>query len=288
MISVAHHHPLRAVYEGCSPSRIGSECASQSMLLKVGLVHEVYSVFITQFIPPLRIWIMTGSDGIDIALLQQFDVFYHSFLRHDMSCFGVHLVAVHAAQPYLLAVDEHHAVFYFHTSETYLGFSPLYGIAGRVDKGELQCVEIRMFGIPFIGILYGGLQPSVWGIASLRIALVENLSFFVEIEHRLSRLPQGSIGDSLSRSIIKHCRDAIACATLRIEHSKLRVNNEFGILVVFVEQSAHPEVSNAYLRCGIKFYATVYSGNAPHVLILKIAAVGVFHHLQGYQVLATL
>ena len=145
-----------------------------------------------------------------------------------------------------------------------------------------------MFGIPFIGILYSGLQPSVWSIASLRIALVENLSFFVEIEHRLSRLPQGSIGDCLSRSIIKHCRDAIACATLRIEHSKLRGDNEFGIFVVFVEQSAHPKVGNAYLRCGIKFYVTVYSGNAPHVLILKIAAVGVFHHLQGYQVLATL
>ena len=57
---------------------------------------------------------------------------------------------------------------------------------------------------------------------------------------------------------------------------------ECGVTVVVIEQCAHAEVAYAYLRCGVEVNAAVYSGEAPHVLVLKVTAVRILENFQRY------
>ena len=58
------------------------------------------------------------------------------------------------------------------------------------------------------------------------------------------------------------------------------------VAIVVVKQCAHAEVTNADGRRGVKIYAAVYSGEAPHVLVFKVTAVGILQNFQRYEVLA--
>ena len=130
-----------------------------------------------------------------------------------------------------------------------------------------------MLGVPFVWVLYSGLQPSVWSIATLRVALVENLSLLVKIQHRFGGMPQGSVGHRFPVGIVEHCRDAVALSLLVAADAEFRVDHEFRIPIIIINKRAHSKVGYAYLRRGKEGYATVYSGDAPHVLVFEIAAV---------------
>ena len=140
MISVSHYHPLRAVDECRCPCGVRGESAPKSVFLYVGFVHHIHAVFVAKLIPPFGVGIMAGAHGVDVALLHQSDVLHHAFLRHYVSRFRVHLMAVHSAQPHLLSVHEHHTVFYLHLAESHLRLGPLHRISGRVGEGEFQRV----------------------------------------------------------------------------------------------------------------------------------------------------
>ena len=63
--------------------------------------------------------------------------------------------------------------------------------------------------------------------------------------------------------------------------SQFGMDEEPAILITLVQEGAHTEVTDMDAGHGKKGDAAVDAGDAPHVLVLQITAIAVFHHLKG-------
>ncbi|CCY64304.1 putative uncharacterized protein [Prevotella sp. CAG:1124] len=286
MVTVADYHALRPVHEGGSPCRVARKLAAQTVFLDVCLVHYVYSVLVAQFIPARVVGIMACAHGVDVALLQQSYLLLHAFHGHHLARYGVHLVTVHSAEAGRHAVDEEAAVLYFKAAESDFCLHLLYLVALIVDQGQLQCVEVRRLCRPFQRVLNRSFEPSVGGVTTLRVACVHDFALVVEVQHGDGILFQNAVEHGFAVGVVQLCLYVITLAALSFDNRQFGMDYESCVAIVVVKQRAHAEVTNADWRRGVKIYAAVYSGEAPHVLVFKVTAVGILQNFQCYEVLA--
>ena len=98
------------------------------MRLAVGLVHEVHTDAVAQFVPPRTVGVVGQSHGIDIGLLHQSQILKHALFGHHASRIGVVLVAVDTTNLDGLSVDEQLSVSDVDIAEAYLLCHALNGL----------------------------------------------------------------------------------------------------------------------------------------------------------------
>ncbi len=108
MVLVALDHADLAVHRGVAEAGVADRIAriAETVRLKVGLVHHIEPVLVTQVIPARIVGIVTGAHGVDVVALHQQDVFHHTAVRHGITVVGIHLVAVDATDHDRLAVQQ--------------------------------------------------------------------------------------------------------------------------------------------------------------------------------------
>ena len=120
VVLVALSHTDGTVEEGIAP--VGRRCqrTSQTVRLAVGLVHDVHTNRVAQFIPARTVGVVSQSHGIDVGVLHQVQVLQHALLGHHTGAVGVVLVAVDTTYLDGVAVDKQLTVLDADVAEAYL------------------------------------------------------------------------------------------------------------------------------------------------------------------------
>ena len=202
MVAVAYHQALRPVHEGCRPRGVARQLAAQSVFLDVCLVHYVYAVLVAEFVPAWVVGVVACAHGVDVALLEQSYFLFHALVGHHLAHNWVHLVAVYSAEACGHAVDKEASVFDFEAAEAYFGLRTLDDVALVVDQGQLERVQVGRLGSPFQRILDPCAQPSVGGVATLRVALVHYFTLVVEVQHGHGVLLQGAVEHGIACCVV--------------------------------------------------------------------------------------
>ena len=129
--------------------------------LKIGLGHQINTIFITQVIPAWVIGIVAGTDRIDIHLFHDSDILNHTLQRNHISAVGVHLMTVGTLYKDRLTIDQQLAVTYLHLTESHLLRNDLNHLSVRFLKCYEQGVKIRGLCCPFVRISY--LERELYG-----------------------------------------------------------------------------------------------------------------------------
>ncbi|CCZ92732.1 uncharacterized protein BN751_01858 [Coprococcus eutactus CAG:665] len=101
------------------PIVIRIEQFTWTMCLYVGLVYHIESVFVAELIEIRHIWIVTGSDGIDIVLLHERHIPDDLFSADGKSCHRVGVVPVHSVKLDRHTIDIHNLILYGYLPDSY-------------------------------------------------------------------------------------------------------------------------------------------------------------------------
>ena len=82
------------------------------MRFDICFIHNIQSIFITQFIELAVLRIVAEAHAVDIVLFHQGEVLAHQLFGNIMSCFGIMFVYVYTFQLDGLAVDEQANVWF--------------------------------------------------------------------------------------------------------------------------------------------------------------------------------
>ena len=74
--------------------------------------------------------------------------------------------------------------------------------------------------------------------------------------------------------------NVVALAALAFADGEFGMNDELGITIVFIENSAYAEVTDSDFLRGIEINAAMNACQSPLVLIFEIRAVGVFQDFE--------
>ena len=110
VVLVSFEHSFGSVNECSLPLRLVCKAlvgvVTHTVTLDVGLIHDIHSVEIAEFVPHRVVRVVGCADAVDIVLLHQFDVLDHGLSIHYVSCVRVVLVSVHTFDIDRLAVHE--------------------------------------------------------------------------------------------------------------------------------------------------------------------------------------
>ena len=109
------------------PIVIRIEQFTWTMCLYVSLVYHIESVFVAEFIEIRHIWIVAGSDGIDIVLLHERHIPDDLFSADGKSCHRVGVVPVHSVELDRHTIDIHDLILYGYLPDSYLVSDDLSG-----------------------------------------------------------------------------------------------------------------------------------------------------------------
>ena len=138
---------------------------------------------------------------------------------------------------------------------------------------------MRRFGTPFKRIDDFNFQATCFARATLRIPLVHQGCFVVEIKN----------GGSISRNIhhiFYRCPDFIPITRFVSKNRQLRINFQGCIFIAFIQQCANSNINQPDLRGMIKRYAALNATKPPHILILKIRSIAILVYFNGNSVLS--
>ena len=120
--TIKHHiHPFRTVtwYDFAEVPGLFCTDVPASVALHVTLCDHIDTVFITQFIDADCIRIMTGTDGIDIVLFHDHQVFDQFFSGYHATGYRTEFVTVYTFEDDSLAVQHHDGIFHLKTTEAH-------------------------------------------------------------------------------------------------------------------------------------------------------------------------
>ena len=153
------------------------------MGFQVILIDHVDTVFITQSVDQGRIWIMTGTDRIDIIALHSLQILAKLCLTHMTPAHGAELMAVHALEHDPLPVQSHDMILHLEAPEPNLLRDDLLKSAFGVIDLDRQIIEIRLFRTPKLRLLH---RPGI-GVLCLKLLLLpeDDLSVSFKTEYCL-------------------------------------------------------------------------------------------------------
>ena len=142
--------------------------------LDIGFVQDVEAVLVGQVVPLGHVGIMAGANGVDVVLLHQPDVRDHHLARDHLAKIGIELVAVHAFDHQLLAVEQNLIALDLRLPEADAPRDHFEDAALRVLQRENQLVEIRRLGGPFLRALDGLLHVEIGLFAGRHVQLASS------------------------------------------------------------------------------------------------------------------
>ena len=118
MVLVCFDHPLVAANDSFFPAWLVQQqmirVGAHVVRLNICLSNHVHSIAVTQIIPERDIRIVTRSNGIDVALLHQFEIANHRLAGDNVSAFRQELVPIDALDVYRFPIKEKLPVSDFH------------------------------------------------------------------------------------------------------------------------------------------------------------------------------
>ena len=147
MVAVAQHHTLDTVLEGRNP-RLHVRDTLVGVILQVGLVTTVETVVVKHRIHACGIRIVTGTYGIDVVTLHEQYILQHRLGRYGTSVDGVRIVAVHALEQHLLAIDIHERILYLDVAESMLGRKGHLLASVGILLHHTYSIQVRFLGRP--------------------------------------------------------------------------------------------------------------------------------------------
>ena len=140
MVLVALSHTDGTIEESVAPIGGGSQGASQTMGLAIGLVHHIHAYGVAEFIPARTIGIVGQTDGIDMGSFHQLEVLEHALFRHYTSGVGVVLMTIDTTNLDGFAIDEQLTILDMNIAEAHLLSGVLDGFAMGVFEFQFQGV----------------------------------------------------------------------------------------------------------------------------------------------------
>ena len=122
------------------------------MGLHVGLRHHEQAVLVAQLVEARVVRVVGGTYRVEVVLLHQHDIAFNTIHADRAALEVVVVVAVHPVQLEVVAVDVEEPIFdldFTHPDPLRDHFQQL---ALTVVEGELQLIEVRVFGTPQMGI----------------------------------------------------------------------------------------------------------------------------------------
>ena len=149
--AVQHHRkPFRSVtghYAVIFPASLLNSIPG-TMAFQIVFCNHIKSVFITQIINHSIIWIMTGSDGVNVILFHGDNIFYNIFPCSMTSCKRTEFVAVYTLKDYSLSVKHHKIVFHLKMPESHFLRNHLFQLSVCIPNLQKQIIKYRCLRTP--------------------------------------------------------------------------------------------------------------------------------------------
>ena len=117
MVEIALYQRFGTVHVCCLPCQVAAHLfvgISVAVSLVVSLVHHVDAPAVAQLVDVFAVWIVTGSQEIDVGLLHQSYIFLVGGIVNVSTRLGVMVMTVHSAQLHVFAVNLEHFAYYFY------------------------------------------------------------------------------------------------------------------------------------------------------------------------------
>ena len=139
--------------------------AAIAVAFLIGLVHYVDAVEVAEFIQILPVGIVAGAQEIDIGLLHHRNVLFVGGVIHVAAGAGVMVVAVHAAQLDILAIEFEDFAHTLHALDAQMVVEVLHYAAFVVGQFDAERIEIGLLGRPKQGLFYLVCELDMSGVA---------------------------------------------------------------------------------------------------------------------------
>ena len=118
------------------------------MRLVVGLIHHVEPPTVAKFIEVFTVRIVGGAQEVDVGLLHQPYILLVGGIIDIAACQWMVVMAIHATQLHVLAVDLEDLADNLHLLHTKMVVEMLNDGAFLVEKFYTERIEIRLLGRP--------------------------------------------------------------------------------------------------------------------------------------------
>ena len=264
------HVALDAIHEHRLPEGVVGDAAEiadvgKTVGLHVGLRHHEQTVLVAQLVETRVVRVVGGAHRVEVVLLHQHDIALHPIHADRTALEVVVVVAVHPVQLEVVAVDVEEAILdgdFTHPDPLRDHFQQL---ALTVVEGELQLVEVRIFGAPQMGV--GQIQRE----AAITLAID-------------GEMVERAAGDLAA--LIQQGPDQTVITGSRPQVLELDIAAQGSALIVIGQRGADEEVLHMGGRFAHQIDVAEDPRHPPHVLIFDIGGVGPLHHPHRQQVLA--
>ena len=182
MVLVALSHADGTIEEGIAPVGGGSQGATKSVCLAIGLVHHIHAYGVAELIPARTIGIVGQTDGIDMGSFHELEVLEHALFRHYTSGVGVVLMTIDTTNLDGFTIDEQLTILDMDVAETHLLSGVLDGLAIGVFEFQFQGVEVGVLSTPKMRIADLDFHAVELTMATLGVPLVHASCFVLEVE----------------------------------------------------------------------------------------------------------
>ena len=215
---------------------------AHTVALDICLSNNIDTILVTQLIPTGIVGIVASTYCIDIKLLHDLYILYHSLYRHHITTIGIEFVAVGTLEEYSLTIYEHLIILELHLAEAHLLTDSLYHIVA-IHQLNIQIIQVRSLGTPLCGIVHG------------------------QCSHGLSLSIDGSLGalHHLACSIFQCVTQHLTCCIIGRSRNLQRT-----VLVILVQVGEDEEVIHTHLGTSIHVHFTSDTGKAPEVLVFEV------------------
>ncbi|MNG95990.1 hypothetical protein D3C79_550410 [compost metagenome] len=148
---------LDAIHEHRLPEGVVGDAAEiadvgKTVGLHVGLRHHEQAVLVAQLVEARIVRVVGGAHRVEVVLLHQHDIAFNTVHADRAALEVVVVVTVHPVQLEVVTVDVEEAILdldFTHPDPLRDHFQQL---ALTVVEGELQLIEVRVFGAPQMGV----------------------------------------------------------------------------------------------------------------------------------------
>ena len=92
----------------------GVAAIAYAVRFEISLVHQVDTILVAEVVPHRVVRVVRGAYCVEVELLEQLQILYHSLAAHDVALQRVCLVAVYALDEDCLAIDEQLSILNLH------------------------------------------------------------------------------------------------------------------------------------------------------------------------------
>ena len=151
VIEIALHERLGTIHMGLLPGEILAHLLvgiAIAMRLVVGLIHHVEPPTVAKLIEVFTVRIVGGAQEVDVGLLHQPDILLVGGIIDIAACQRMMVMAIHATQLHVLAVDLEDLADNLHLLHTKVVVEMLDDGAFLVEQFHAERIETRLLGRP--------------------------------------------------------------------------------------------------------------------------------------------